>query len=527
MNRKISTLEVSKVSVKALVIGVSNYFMNGAPNLPFYKNDVEVMAKSLENGLGLKKENIITLGDLGDVTKADFDKALSMMSSIITKNDILLFYFSGHGQNFNHQHHLILSDDFVSTNELIKNLEKIPSKSKVIFLDCCFSGNYSIEDSITPQFNQMIADFQGKGYAVFSSSNAEQVSYGHRDKPISIFTDFLCDAFENRLLVKKGKVTLHDIQKLVSLYLEVWNKNNPEQQQNPIFKKNMGGTIFFEVEEYKPFPITKIYLERDQYIIYEVEPMHTGTCKRYSVKVILKEPLSLDEISKVSIEIKNILQMAEVHKNQQSLERWKGKAVNIVWIYFGFDESDMKKGNFICHTTWCDDNQDKDWWYKVDDSNRFMIKDTHFNVHTYYESIYAVHQNNTGNKDELILAVKEISRTMLKSAEEVISFYSEYTNGLISETILAEKIVPSLSTIEKSYMASTDLELAPDDLSEWMQAYLNIFATIHNFTVYYNEESLAQRTTKNRKIFMEMTIKEYYTELQEIVDLEKTKNYHS
>ena len=199
MNGEISALEVSKVSVKALVIGVSNYFMDGAPNLPFCKNDVEAMAKSLENGLGLKKEDIITLGGLGDVTKVDFDNALSMMSSITNENDILLFYFSGHGQNFNHQHHLILSDGFISTNELIKNLEKVPAKSKVVFLDCCFSGNYSIEDPASPEVDQMIADFHGKGYADFSSSNAEQVSYGHLDKPISIFTDFLCEAFENKL----------------------------------------------------------------------------------------------------------------------------------------------------------------------------------------------------------------------------------------------------------------------------------------------------------------------------------------
>ena len=64
------------------------------------------MAKSLENGLGFKKEDIITLGDLGDVTKVDFNNALSMMASITNENDILLFYFSGHGQNFDQQHHL-------------------------------------------------------------------------------------------------------------------------------------------------------------------------------------------------------------------------------------------------------------------------------------------------------------------------------------------------------------------------------------------------------------------------------------
>lgn len=355
------------------------------------------------------------------------------MASIINEDDVLLFYFSGNGQNFDQQHHLILSDDFISTNELIKKLEKVPAKSKVVFLDCCYSGNYSIEDPVNPEVNQMIADFQGKGYAVFSSSNAEQVSYGHPDKPISIFTSFLCETFENKLIVKKGRVSLKDIHKLVNIYLDVWNKRNPTLQQNPIFKRNMEGTIFFKVDDYKPFNTVKIYFESNQYIIYEVEPVHTGKCKRYGVKVILKEPLSFEEISKVSIEIRDKIKTAEGYKNQRSSERWKGKLANIVWIYFGFDESDMKRGNFIWHTTWCDDNQNKDWWYNIDGSNKFIIKDTHFNVHAYYESLKTLNQDNTGNKEELMLAVKEISRTMLKSAEEVISLYNEYTNGLISE----------------------------------------------------------------------------------------------
>lgn len=520
MNGKVSVLEVRKVSVKALVIGVSNYFMDGAPNLPFCKNDVAAMAKSLENGLGLKNENIITCGNLGDVKKSDFDNALSRMTSITNEEDTLIFYFSGHGHNIDQQHHLVLSDVFISTNELIKSLEKVPSKSKVVFLDCCYSGNYSIEGLVNPEVNKMISDFQGKGYAVFSSSNAEQFSYGHPEEPISIFTDFLCDAFENKLIIKKGKVSLNDIHKLVKLYLDIWNKRNPQQQQNPIFKRNMGGTIFFNVEDYKPFPTAKVYFESDQYIVYEVEPVHTGICKRYAVKVILKEPLSFEEISNVSIEIKDKVKTAEVYPNQQSSERWMDKLANIVWIYFGFDENDMIRGNFICHTTWCDHNQNKDWWYNVDSPNKFMINNTHFNVHAYYESLKNLNQDNMGDKEELLLAVKEISRAMLNSAEEIISHYNEYTNGLISESVLVEQIDPSLSKIKESFMASTDLEIAPDDLHDWMQAYSNIFATIHNFTYYYNRKYLAQRTPENRKACMEMTIKNYYAELEEIIEVE-------
>lgn len=302
--------------------------------------------------------------------------------------------------------------------------------------------------------------------------------------------------------------------------MDVWNKRNPTLQQNPIFKRNMGGTIFFKVDDYKPFHTAKIYFESDQYIIYEVEPVHTGNCKRYGVKVILKEPLSFKEISKVSIEIRDKVKTADVYKNQRSSERWKGKLANIVWIYFGFDESDMKRGNFICHTTWCDDNQNKDWWYNVDGVTKFMIKDTHFNVHAYYERIKAINEDNTANKEKLMFGVKEISRIMIKLAEEVISLYNEYTNGLITETSLVEQIEPALSKIEEFFVASTDLDLAPIDLHDWMQTYSYIFATIHDFTFYYNKKYLAQRTPENRKACMEMTIKNYYTELEEIVEFE-------
>ncbi|WP_129111166.1 hypothetical protein [Bacillus toyonensis] len=128
----------------------------------------------------------------------------------------------------------------------------------------------------------------------------------------------------------------------------------------------------------------------------------------------------------------------------------------------------MKRGNFICHTTWCNNNQNKDWWYNVDSSNKFMIKDTHFNVYAYYESFKTINGDNTGDKEKLMLVAKEISRIMLKLAEEVISLYNEYINGLISEANLVEQIEPVLSKIAEFSMASTELDIASIDLQNWM-----------------------------------------------------------
>lgn len=43
--------------------------------------------------------------------------------------------------------------------------------------------------------------------------------------------------------------------------------------------------------------------------------------------------------------------------------------------------------------SWCDDNQNKDWWYNVDVSNKFMINDIHFTVYAYYQSLKTLNQH--------------------------------------------------------------------------------------------------------------------------------------
>lgn len=508
-------------NVKALVIGVSNYYISNAENLPFCINDVVAMEKALHNGLKLRKNNIITCGNFGEVKREDFIYALSQMTNLTDKNDILIFYFSGHGTTIDNQHYLVFSDGLMSTQEIIKYFEKILAKSKIIFLDCCFSGNFSVNKTSIFNIEKTIAEFEGKGYAVFSSSNSSQVSYSHPDKPISVFTSFLCDALEDKYIIRQGKITLYDIQKLVSLYLEVWSKKNPDQQQHPIFRANMGGTIFFQVQEYKPFYTTKIYVEYDKYIIYKVEPVHTGLAKRYSIKVILKEPLSIEEIGEISLEIKDKLRTAEIYHNEIAEKRWYGKLANIIWIYFGRDESDMINGNFICNTTWVDDKQDKKWWYRVNNKNTFILNGIHYNLYSYYEQLKNFNKENTGRKNELILKTKEILTHMITLAEKVIWLYNEYKNEIFTEEKLFENIEILIPELDKYYFISTDLEIAPCEIHDWSEACSEFFATIYDFTLFYNKRYMSERTTENRKDCMEITIKRYYFNLDKVRKLEE------
>lgn len=506
--------------IKAVLIGVSNYYIEGANNLPFCKNDVLEMEGSLINGLKVDESNILKIGLTGDVYISDFIKSLKSFSATLNDSDTVIFYFSGHGTNINGEHYLVLSDNLMKTNELISYFECNKSKSKIIFLDCCMSGNYDIDKSAKFGSNMTIDEFHGSGYAVFSSSSATQVSFGHPEKPISVFTSFLSNSIQDKFMIREGKKSLFDIKKLVYLYLEVWNRNNPSKIQNPIFRANMGGTIYFDVEDYKAYQIVDSYAEHDEYIICEVEPSHHISAKRFAAKVILKAPMELDEIAEISKKIKIEIINAEVYSNATAENRFAGKPADIIWIYFCRSHIDIKHGNYICHTTWVDDSQDKEWWYKVNSKNRLFIEDVHFDIHTNYDYLHGFIEDNTGDNSDIIQSVKELSSKMVTLAEEVILHYNEYKNGTFNEDNLLQLLKPVLANIENAYFESTELAIADDSIHEWDEACTTLFAHIHNFIFYYNEKYITSRTPENRIQCMDMTIKEYYKSLIKVTEFE-------
>lgn len=282
----------------------------------------------------------------------------------------------------------------------------------------------------------------------------------------------------------------------------------------------MGGTIYFEVQEYVPFYTSKVYGEYDKYIIYNVKPLHFGLTKRYAVETIMKEPLSIEEIAEISLEISQMVKTIEVYENSISQERFSGKLAHIIWIYFGRDESDMVKHNYVCTTTWVDDTQDKNWWYRVDNKDTFILNGVHYKFFSYYESLRRMNQENTGSKDNVISKTKDILSSMLTLAEKAIHYFNEFKNGFFAEEDLIQEMENLIPEINK-YFKSHNLDIPPDEIHDWSQACVVLIGTVYDFSLFYNKKYLSQRTPENRRACMEITIKQYYSDLEKVRQLEE------
>ncbi|EAE8633134.1 caspase family protein, partial [Listeria monocytogenes] len=412
-------------------------------------------------------------------------------------------------------HYLLFSDKVIKTQKIIEILDSMNTKNKLIILDSCMSGNFKVEKTATFDSNTDVIDFFGKGYAVISSSNSIQYSWGHPDKPISLFTSFLCEALTDKLLIKKGKKSLYDIQKLLFLYLDIWNKNNPTKIQTPMFRANIGGTIIFPVQQYIPYRSKVYYDETDDYIIYAVEALHSSIAKRYAVKVILKNPLSFEKISNLNYEIVYKVRKLEIYKNKSSEMKWRNKLANIISCYFGRDEFDITNANYICHTTWIDDSQDKSWWYRLS-GNSEVINDIHFSFHTYYNALKIFQQENTDEDKSLISQTKEIIGNLISLAEQVIGIYNEFLNKTKTENEFIQELNKIVPIIDKWYYEETELDLPSKELKDWCSACTSLAGTIHEFTIFYNEHGLSKRTFDNRIECMNITRQRYYEDLEKL-----------
>jgi formylglycine-generating enzyme required for sulfatase activity len=185
----------------ALLIGVSEYGA-GIPPLLSALNDVEAMERVLQNP---------NLGNFAQVKRLLNPDSVAMRIAIqelfknAGKEDLLLFFFSGHGIT-NDDNHLYLAtrntakDNFEATavdaNFIQTQSKSCYSKRQVLILDACYSGAFANgwhTKSIGVDIKKQLG---AEGRVVLTSSGATQTSFAQEGATLSLYTQYLVEGIE-------------------------------------------------------------------------------------------------------------------------------------------------------------------------------------------------------------------------------------------------------------------------------------------------------------------------------------------
>jgi len=216
--------------------------------------DVEAIREQLIAG-GFDSERVRLLTDHTPElpSRANILAALKAVADATEPNDLLLFYYSGHGDEAGGESYLIardgrrvvLDDTAVRVSRVQKIIKQAPARAKVIILDACHSGADIGGKGPKPMPKDFIRRVfeQAEGLAVLASCKQGQLSYEWHENERSVFTHFLLQAFGGAAdRDEKGFVTVQDASRHVTDGVKLWASQR-NRIQTPTLQYTVAGDI--------------------------------------------------------------------------------------------------------------------------------------------------------------------------------------------------------------------------------------------------------------------------------------------
>ncbi|MGH9953970.1 MAG: caspase family protein, partial [Nitrososphaeraceae archaeon] len=251
----------NKSGKKALIIGISDY--SNLEPLSFCKNDGQEMFNVLSSlDYEIHNDNVL----LGYVKWERLRDSIYdfFNNENIKPNDMLLFYYSGHGLP-DVDEDLFLATSEVDPNlpsrrgfnfrELAKMMRDSISTSIVVILDCCYSGAAQIskghEDSAA-RLGRSTIDRQskklaipGEGKCILAASQGRGEAYVLEEQNHSVFTYYLLQGLKGKAeeaIDNSGYVTVDLLDKFIyTTIMSLPPSKRPKQK--PIRKVEVSGDI--------------------------------------------------------------------------------------------------------------------------------------------------------------------------------------------------------------------------------------------------------------------------------------------
>ena len=564
----------------ALLASVGNYQKQNLVDLVTWKSDLDLIQRGLTQGLKLKEENLRVLGSEGCVSVRELALAIQNFAKMLKKQDTFFFYFSGHGRNGE----LTFSDMGLALPSILSFIGELPCKNKIVILDCCYSGDFQTEGARQMSLEDSADSFAGHGMAILASSSANEVSRLDESGRYSLYTGIVNMAMLSRRNVRQGRLSLHAIQQNIQELMEIWNSRYPEHRQQPIFRSNIGGTIYFEVEPWqpqKPQEINGIHRETESYTICSTKPLDTAKLKRLSVFVISKQTLEdLDRLkdSKNSEEIPRLTKMIVD-------EICETGHYDAIWCYFGHDESDIIHHLYYAHSIWARNDELQKMYFRA--SKDSFVQDGICVVeNTSYRMLRRMREENQAgsaqgaecdlecsgdlgekaprklsgktsektpkeavgkmsepirksdenllkespkrsginlSEEEYVLETKKILVEVVSLAEKFLISFQEVANHTISAEEVKVHYQEWSRRVKTLYLQLSDGAIPPDHLYDWTEQVVEVAGCVTDLAILLEEQNRSNQNGFDERgsWLMNHAVKQYYEGLEKLKEVEK------
>lgn len=249
----------------ALLVGINNYENENLSDLQFAAKDVQAVADELRKSAGFAPEKVkVMTTDLNKASmlypSADNVIAqLQLLADNVEPNDLLVFYFSGHGFQYEKGHFLAtananpfnlttLRKTAISLDDLNEQLALIRARQSVFVLDACrndpLKSRGADNNTLTGEFAEQVKNLgaqstldedQPVGKAVLMACSQGQKAWEWPEQQHGVFSYYLLEGLRGKAAEPSGEITAYSLFTYVQNRVFEWSKLNKSQPQLPDF----------------------------------------------------------------------------------------------------------------------------------------------------------------------------------------------------------------------------------------------------------------------------------------------------
>lgn len=336
----------------AVLIGIDSYH-ESLGNLKYAGADCRHLKKVLTDGnLGFDDDHVLLLdSQQADERKATFANMHTWLSSYLSQpkeDDLVLFYFAGHGREMDGKSYLIPEDATLSTLHTLgiplANIQELmtrcKAKDKILIIDACHSGAGRDVALMSPKMETVLNS--SKGIYTIASCAADELSHEWDSKKQGVFSYFLCEALGGGCIVPSGNLTIESIYEYIHDKVSTWAAKHRCKQSPQRFYHGSGTIILDEsepdhndiVEQLKQQlalskqelqvvqtqvdkeKATRLLLEQEIETFITTNPKLSGIQLQKKLLKHLSKKLSLDNINK-----ETVLPILEIVKARQVMQQ--------------------------------------------------------------------------------------------------------------------------------------------------------------------------------------------------------------
>lgn len=177
--------------VYAVCVGIDHYLSPEATPLRYAQSDATSFGRLLYNS---GSSDVYTI--LGK--NATYEKVIETLEKVASKNrpdDVLIFFFSGHGLNGGMcVYNTRTSNTLLTYRDLSRIFKHSKARTKLILADTCHSGSGRIEK----KNNSDTAALKNQNIILFLSSRTNEKSIENHGAKSGLFTHFLIQGFRGK-----------------------------------------------------------------------------------------------------------------------------------------------------------------------------------------------------------------------------------------------------------------------------------------------------------------------------------------